>query len=141
LERIDRGRMGFFIILINKEKSRDIILKPGKLLLWACIYIHLFWITCFTYKELEWFKWYVPLKPYFWKDFTKIWGTLYGGVSSCNVFKMGTYLFLLKNLLWKSFGEITIHPSFGLKVFCYEKLEMIVKTFSKVYEKLFCHPM
>ena len=32
-----------FISLISEEESRDIMLKTGKLLHWACIYIHLFW--------------------------------------------------------------------------------------------------
>ena len=38
------GEESEFISLINEEKSRDIMLKTGKLLRWSCIYILLFWL-------------------------------------------------------------------------------------------------
>ena len=63
------GEESEFIYLISEEKSRDIMLKTGKLLLWACIYIRLFWFTGFTYKGHKWLKWFLPLKLWFWKPF------------------------------------------------------------------------
>ena len=63
------GEESELISLISKENSRDIMLRTGKLLLWACIYIRLFWFTCFTYKEHKWLKWFLPLRLWFWKPF------------------------------------------------------------------------
>ena len=42
VEVIEEGKF------VEPEEQNQYHLEQGKLLHWACIYIHLFWFTCFT---------------------------------------------------------------------------------------------
>ena len=111
---------GIFIMLINKEKSRDIMLKPGKLLHWACIYIHLFWFTCFTISSIidlcgvchESYDFENPFPNY--KYIIKTPDIEVSVVY--NDFEMN--LFYSKTFCEKSFWWDYEPPKFWLKVFC-----------------------
>ena len=126
----------------QQEQDPENFAEQGKLLHWACTYIHLFWFTCFTITSINDLRGVCHESYDFENPFPKLhvyyWDTRYRGVNGLQ--RIRNEFVLLQSLLWKSFGGITNHPSLTKSILLWE-LEMIVKTFSKVYEKLFCHSM